>query len=71
MSCRLPGASVHGIFQTRILEWVSISSSRGSFDSGINPASPECPALQVDYLPLSHLGSLKLTLIKQLFEFRL
>ena len=26
----LPGSSVHGIFQARILEWVAISSSRGS-----------------------------------------
>ena len=25
-----PGSSVHGIFQTRILEWVAISFSRGS-----------------------------------------
>ena len=25
-----PGSSVHGIFQARILEWVSMSSSRGS-----------------------------------------
>ena len=29
--CSLSGSSVHGIFQTRILEWVAISSSRGSF----------------------------------------
>ena len=28
LNCRLPGPSVHGIFQTRILEWVAISSSR-------------------------------------------
>ena len=28
--CRLPGSSVHGIFQARILEWVSISFSTGS-----------------------------------------
>ena len=28
-----PGSSVHGIFQARILEWVAISSSRGSFQS--------------------------------------
>ena len=28
--CSLPGSSVHGIFQARILEWVAISSSRGS-----------------------------------------
>ena len=28
--CNLPGSSVHGIFQARILAWVAISSSRGS-----------------------------------------
>ena len=28
--CSLPGFSVHGISQTRILEWVVISYSRGS-----------------------------------------
>ena len=28
--CSLPGSSVHGLFQARILEWVTISSSRGS-----------------------------------------
>ena len=27
----LPGSSIHGIFQARILEWVAISFSRGSF----------------------------------------
>ena len=30
MDCSPPGSSVHGIFQARILEWVAISSSRGS-----------------------------------------
>ena len=30
MDCNPPGSTVHGIFQARILEWVSISSSRGS-----------------------------------------
>ena len=30
MDCSLPGSSIHGIFQTRILEWVAISFSRGS-----------------------------------------
>ena len=25
MDCRLPGSSIHGIFQARILEWVAIS----------------------------------------------
>ena len=30
MDCILPGSSVHGIFQTRVLEWVAIAFSRGS-----------------------------------------
>ena len=30
MDCNLPGSSVCGIFQARILEWVAISFSRGS-----------------------------------------
>ena len=30
MDCSLPGSSVHGILQVRILEWVAISFSRGS-----------------------------------------
>ena len=30
MDCSLPGSSIHGIFQARVLEWVAISFSRGS-----------------------------------------
>ena len=30
MDCSLPGSSVHGILQARILEWVAISFPRGS-----------------------------------------
>ena len=30
MDCSLPGSSVHGIFQARVLDWVAISFSRGS-----------------------------------------
>ena len=30
MDCSLPGSSVHGILQVRILEWVAKSSPRGS-----------------------------------------
>ena len=33
MDCGLPGSSVHGIFQVRILEWVATSSSRASSGS--------------------------------------
>ena len=30
MDCSLPGSSVQGVLQARILEWVAIPSSRGS-----------------------------------------
>ena len=30
MDCSLPGSSVHGILQARILEWVTMPSSKGS-----------------------------------------
>ena len=30
MNCSLPGSSVHGIFQARVLEWGAIAFSRGS-----------------------------------------
>ena len=30
MDCSLPGFSIHGILQVRILEWVTSSFSRGS-----------------------------------------
>ena len=31
MDCSLPGSFLHGILQARVLEWVAISFSRGSF----------------------------------------
>ena len=49
MDCSPPGSSVHGIFLARILEWIAISSSRGS--------------LQPRDLPLNQLGSPILYLI--------
>ena len=30
MDCSLPGSSVHGIFQARVLEWGAIAFSTGS-----------------------------------------
>ena len=33
MGCSLPGFSIHGILRARILEWVTISFSRGSSTS--------------------------------------
>ena len=43
MDCRLPGSSVHGILQARILDRVAMPSSRGSSNPGIE--SPVSPAL--------------------------
>ena len=34
MDCSLPGSSVHRISQAKILEWIAISSSKGTFSSG-------------------------------------
>ena len=40
-----PSSFVHGIFQARILEWVAISSSRGSFQPRNQSTSPSASAL--------------------------
>ena len=40
MDCSSPGSSVHGILQVRILEWVAMTSSRGSSWPGIKPRTP-------------------------------
>ena len=43
MDCRLAGSSLRGIFQARVLEWVTISFSRGSWMSQeSNPDFPHC-----------------------------
>ena len=49
-----PGSSVHGVLQAKILEWVAIPSPWDLPDPGIELASPEAPALQADFLLLSH-----------------
>ena len=40
MDCSLPGSSVLGIFQARILQWVPIISPMNLPDLGIKPMSP-------------------------------
>ena len=61
MNCCLPGSSVHGILQARILQWVAMPSSRGSFwPRDWTCDSSDSPALQVDSLPLNHWGSLQI-----------
>ena len=55
IDCSPPGSSVHGILQARILEWVAISFSKGTFPAlGSNPNLSHCR--QILYC-LSYLGS--------------
>ena len=57
MDWRLPGSSVHGISQARILQWVAISFSRGSSQPGdltqlsciIGESLPSEPAGKIMY----------------------
>ena len=50
--CSLPGSSVHGIFQSRILEWIAISFSRGSSKTSDRTHIPcvSCNGWRVLYL---------------------
>ena len=48
MDYSLPGSSVHGILQERILEWISTPFSRPSSGPRMELGSP---GLQADYLP--------------------
>ena len=51
-----PGSFVHGIHQSRILEWVAVPTSRGSsLTQGSNPGLPHCRRILYQ---LSHQGSL-------------
>ena len=53
MDCSLPGSSVYGIFQARILEPGAVSSSRGSS----LPRDQIRVSWQADSLPVNHLGN--------------
>ena len=59
LNCSPAGSSVHRISQARILEWVAISSSRGSAWSRVWTCETLLNLLhwQADSLPLSHLGN--------------
>ena len=53
MDYSLPGSSVCGTFQARILEWVTISFSRVF---SLPRVEPKSPALQADSLPAESSG---------------
>ena len=55
MDCNLPGSSVHGILQARILEWVAYPPPTDLPDPGIEPLSP-VSALQANSLPTEPSG---------------
>ena len=54
MDCSPSGSTVHGIFQARILEELSLPSLRDLPDPGIKPGFP---ALQADSLPCEPPGN--------------
>ena len=45
MNSNPPSSSVHGIFEAKLLEWITISTLRYPSDPGTQPASLVCPAL--------------------------
>ena len=57
MDCSLPGSSVHGIFQARILEWVAISSSKGSSWFRDQTCTSFVSCIAGRFLPVESLGS--------------
>ena len=57
MGCSLPVSSVHGILRARILEWVAISSSRGSSWPRDRTHISNLLNGQAGSLPLGHQGS--------------
>ena len=58
MDCRPPGSSVYGIFQAGILERIAFPPPGDLPNPGMEPTSP---ALLVNSLLLSHLGSLRVS----------
>ena len=45
MDCRLPGSSIHGIFQARVLEWGATVARK--VESNVVTSSPHCIAINV------------------------
>ena len=56
MDCSLPGSSVHGIFQARVLEWSAIAFSHNVYAAAAAKSLQSCPTL-CDPIKGSPLGS--------------
>ena len=59
MDCRVPGSTLHGILQVRILEWVAISFSKDLSNSGIKSMSLMSPAFRLLLTPSAIWEALK------------
>ena len=55
LDCSLPGFSVHGIFQARILEWLPLYTPGDLPNPGIELASLVSLALAGEFLPIPSL----------------
>ena len=58
MDCSPLGSSVHGISQARILDWVAISSSRGSLQPRGQPISPALSEVKASAWNAGNQGSI-------------
>ena len=56
LDCSLPGSSVHGVFQARILEWIALPFPGDLSNPGMEPVSLGIPALQADSFPAEPLN---------------
>ena len=56
MDCSLPGSSVHGISQARVLEWVAISTSRVFPNTDIELISAVALVLESGFFTTETLG---------------
>ena len=56
IDCSLPGSSVQGILQARILDWIAMPSSRGIFPTQESNPFPVSPHWQGDSLPVAPPG---------------
>ena len=55
VDCSLPGSSVHGIFQARVLEWVTIAFSMwASYWAAIKTGKTAADSLKVNPQPALH-----------------
>ena len=63
MDCSLPGSSVHGIFQAKLLEWVAICFSNNRFIHLTLLFTAICKASPDSHFPFLHFFSMGMVLI--------